>query len=61
MFILTILGNSKETRLAFSPGSVTVLQIMDYCQEAKVKIKKNTIKQIKICSKKWESNNIKNK
>ena len=52
MFILTILGNIKETRLVFSPGSVTVLQIMDYCQEAKVKIKKNTIKQIKICSKK---------
>ena len=61
MFILTILEKNEETRLAFSPGSVTVLQIMAHCQEAKVKLKKNIIKQIKSCNKKWESNNIKNK
>ena len=41
MFILTILEKNKETRLAFSPGSVTVLQIMAHCQEAKVKLKKH--------------------
>ena len=61
MFILTILEKNEETRLAFSPGSVTVLQIMAHYQEAKVKLKKNIIKQIKSCNKKWESNNIKNK
>ena len=52
MFILTILEKNEETRLAFSPGSVTVLQIMAHCQEAKVKLKKNIIKQIKTCNKK---------
>ena len=38
MFVLMILDKIKETRLPFSPESVTVLQIMANYQIARVKL-----------------------
>ena len=51
MFILTILEKSKETRLKFSQGSVTVLSKMGIYQEARDKLTNTQINKSKYAAK----------
>ena len=47
MFVLTILEKIKETRLKFSQGSVTILQIITNYQEARVKLTNAQLNKLK--------------
>ena len=51
MFILTILGKIKKTRLKLLQGSVTVLQKMANYQEAKVKLINIQLNKLKSAAK----------
>ena len=51
MFVLTILEKIKETRLKFSQGSVTVLQIMTNYQETRVKLTNTQLNKLKFAAK----------
>ena len=46
-FVLTILEKIKETRLQFSQGSVTILQIITNYQEARVKVTNALLNKLK--------------
>ena len=47
IFVLTILEKIKETRLKFSQGSVTILQIITNYQEARVKLTNAQLNKLK--------------
>ena len=51
MFVLTILEKIKETKLKFSQGSGTVLQIMANYQEARVKLTNTQLSKLKSAAK----------
>ena len=46
-FVLTILEKIKETRLQFSQGSVTILQIITNYQETRVKVTNALLNKLK--------------
>ena len=47
MFVLIILEKIKETRLKFSQGSITIINIMGNYQEARVKLSNTLLKKLK--------------
>ena len=51
MFVSTILEKIKETKLKFSQGSVTVIQIMANYQEARVKLTNSQLNKLKPAAK----------
>ena len=51
MFILTIFFKIKEARLSFSQGIVTVLSIMENCQDVRVKLTNTKLNKLKFASK----------
>ena len=62
MFVLTILEKIKERRLKFSQGSVSKRVIKgDKLSRNESGTIKSKIKQIKICSKKYDDSSIKSK
>ena len=54
MFILMALEKIKKTRLKVSQKSVTVLQIMANCQEARVKLTNTQLNKLKTAAKKGQ-------
>ena len=48
MFVLIILEKIKETRLKFSQGSITIINIMGNYQEARVKLSNTLLKKLNL-------------